>query len=223
MDSTRKARSSAEEDDVPVLCGEVLAVKQGRGQDYLFTPTGEAAIAIAQRALADWLAGITDRRRLLGATVTVATTEFTIDFLSQVWPYVADEFARRGVELNIVHVRTRDFWSQLDAKNVDLVCGSVAAPTNSAPVTDAYDVIEWQREDLALVTNLSTREIPPAPVSQGQFPNVPLLAPTAGLIADFLARWYGADYRDRLRLIANIDNIYTAWPCFDPDSYTAPC
>jgi DNA-binding transcriptional LysR family regulator len=190
------------------LCGEVLAVKQGRGRDYLFTPTGEAAIAIAQRALADWLAGITDRRRRLGATVTVATTEFTIDFLSQVWPTVADEFARRGVELNIVHVRTRDFWSQLDAKNVDLVCGSIAAPTNSAPVTDDYDVIEWQRENLALVTNLSTRELPPAPVSQGQFPNIPLLAPTAGLIADFLARWYGADYRDRLRLIANIDNIY---------------
>lgn len=29
-----------------------------------------------------------------------------------------------------------------------------------------------------------------------------------GLIADFLIHWYGADYRDRLRLIANIDSIY---------------
>jgi DNA-binding transcriptional LysR family regulator len=190
------------------LCGEVLAVKQGRGQNHLFTPTGEAAVEISQRLFADWLAGITDRRRRLGATITVATTEFTIDFLSQIWPTVADEFAHRGVELNIVHVRTRDFRAQLDAKNVDVVCGSIAAPARSDLVMDAYDVIEWQRESLVLVTNLSTRELPPAPVSQDRLPGVPLLAPSAGLIADCLTRWYGPDHRDRLHLMANVDSIY---------------
>ena len=31
------------------LCGEALVVKQGRGQDYLFTPTGDAMAQIATR------------------------------------------------------------------------------------------------------------------------------------------------------------------------------
>ena len=61
------------------------------------------------------------------ATVTVATTEFTVNFLAQVWPSVTAEFTRREIELNIVHVRTRDFRAQLDAKDVNLVCGSIAA------------------------------------------------------------------------------------------------
>jgi DNA-binding transcriptional LysR family regulator len=190
------------------MCGEVLAVKQGRGREYLFTPTGEVAVDIAKRMFDDWIAGITDRRRRLGATITVATTEFTIEFLSQVWPEIADEFATRGVELNVVHVRTRDFWAQLDAKSVDLVCGSIAAPAHSRLVMEAYDVIEWQRESLTLVTNLSRRELPPAAVEQDRLPHIPLLAPAAGLIADFLVRWYGPNFRDRLHLMANVDSIY---------------
>ena len=83
-------------------------MQQGRGQDYLFTPTGEAMTLIAAGMFTSWLTGITERRRRLGATVTVATTEFTVDFLAQVWPSVTAEFTRREIELNIVHVRTRD-------------------------------------------------------------------------------------------------------------------
>ena len=60
------------------ICGEALVVKQGRGQDYLFTPTGEAMTQIAAGMFTSWLTGITERRRRLGATVTVATTEFTV-------------------------------------------------------------------------------------------------------------------------------------------------
>src|SRR2546423_14882181 len=56
------------------LCGEALVVKQGRGQDYLFTPTGQAIVVVARQTFADWLAGISDRRRRLGASLTVATT-----------------------------------------------------------------------------------------------------------------------------------------------------
>jgi len=190
------------------ICGETLVVKQGRGQDYLFTPTGEAVAATAEGMFADWLACVTDRRRRLGATITVATTEFTVDFLAQTWPVVAEEFTRREIELNIVHVRTRDFWTQLDAKNVDLVCGSIAAAPGHDPNLDAYDVIEWHREDLALVTNLPLRELPVDAVDQQRLPTVPLLAPTAGLVAEFLRRWYGPDYRARLRVVAEVDSIY---------------
>ncbi len=189
-------------------CGEVLVIKQGRGEDYLFTPTGDMAAEAARGTFADWLAGVTDRRRRLGAVVTVATTEFTVDFLAQVWPDVADEFTRREVELNIVHVRTRDLWTQLDAKNVDLVCGSIPASPGRDPALDAYEVIEWQRENLALITNLPVRELPYDAVDQQRLPDVPLLAPGAGLIAEFLRRWYGADFRNRLHIVAEVDSIY---------------
>jgi DNA-binding transcriptional LysR family regulator len=189
-------------------CGEAAVVKQGRGQDYLFTPTGEMAASVARGMFSDWLAGITDRRRRLGAAITVATTEFTVDFLAQVWPQVEGEFTRREIELNIVHVRTRDFRAQLDAKNVDLICGSIPASPGPDPALDAYDVIEWQREDLALITNLPARELPADAISQQRLPAVPLLAPSAGLIADFLRRWYGNDFRSQLRIIAEIDSIY---------------
>lgn len=190
------------------ICGEALVVKQGRGQDYLFTPTGEAVAEIAAKSFTDWLLGITDRRRKLGATITVATTEFTVDFLAQVWPDVSDEFTRREIQLDIVHVRTRDFWAQLDAKDVDLVCGSVAAAPSDDSALAGYDVIEWHREDLALVTNLSTRELPMAAVAQRRLPEVPLLAPSAGLVAEFLRRWYGPDFQSQLTIVAGVDSIY---------------
>ena len=118
------------------------------------------------------------------------------------------EFTRREIELNIVHVRTRDFWTQLEAKNVDLVCGSIATTPGPDPALDAYDVIEWQREDLALITNLPLRELPVASVTQDRLPGIPLLAPSAGLIADFLRRWYGHDFRDQLHIVAEVDSIY---------------
>jgi DNA-binding transcriptional LysR family regulator len=189
-------------------CGEALVIKQGRGQDYLFTPTGEMATGVARTMFGEWLAGLTDQRRRLGAVVTVATTEFTVDFLAQVWPQIAEEFTRREVELNIVHVRTRDFWTQLDAKNVDLVCGSIPASPGPDPALDAYDVIEWQREDLALITNLPLRELPADTIGQQRLPRVPLLAPAAGLVAEFLRRWYGTDFRNQLRIVAEVDSIY---------------
>lgn len=190
------------------VCGEALVVRQGRGQDYLFTPTGEAVAAIAANSFADWLAGITDRRRKLGATVTVATTEFTVDFLAKVWADVAEEFTRREIQLDIAHVRTRDFWTQLDAKDVDLICGSVAATPGDDPALANYDVIEWHREDLALLTNLSTRELPVAAVGQDRLPEIPLLAPSAGLVAEFLRRWYGPDFQTRLTIVAAVDSVY---------------
>ena len=190
------------------ICGETLVIKQGRGQEYLFTPTGDAVVEIARGMFDDWLAGITDRRRRLGAVVTVATTEFTIDFLSQVWPSVAPEFSRREIELNVVHVRTRDFWSQLDAKNVDLVCGSIATGPGHDPTLDAYDVIEWHREDLALITNLDERQLPVDAVDPQHLATIPLLAPTAGLIAEFLRRWYGPEYARHLHIVAEVDSIY---------------
>lgn len=188
------------------LVGEVLVVPQGRGEDFLFTPTGEQLVTLAAATLGSWNDGLQQARRRLGATITVGTTEFTIRFLGEIWPQVRDEFERREIELKIVHVRTRDFWTTLDAQQVDLICGSFATEVGQLPTLD-YDFIEWHREGVALLTNLTTRELPGKPVSTAKLPTLPLLAPAAGLLAEFLKRWYGNDYRSTLNIIADIDTL----------------
>jgi DNA-binding transcriptional LysR family regulator len=188
------------------LVGEVLVVSQGRGEDFLFTPTGEEVVTLAGDTLGSWDNSVHRARRRLGATITVGTTEFTIRFLGQIWPQVRDDFERREIELKIVHVRTRDFWAKLDAQQVDLICGSFATEVGQLPTLD-YDFIEWHREGIALLTNLTTRELPAKPVSSTRLPTLPLLAPTAGLLAEFLKRWYGNDYRAALNVIADIDAL----------------
>lgn len=129
-----------------------------------------------------------------------------MQFLGAVWPTLREDFERRGVHLNIEHVRTRDLWRKLDGKKVDLVCGSFAAEPGRPPSLD-YDFLEWHRERVALLTNLPPRELPDTPVTADRLPNLPLLAPTAGLLAQFLSRWYGLDYRGVLDVIAEIDSL----------------
>ena len=186
--------------------GEALVVKQGRSKDFLFTPTGEEVVALAKQTLLSVTDSLYRSRRRVGSTVTFGTTEFTVQFLGAVWPALREDFERRGVHLNIEHVRTRDLWRKLDAKKVDLVCGSFAAEPGRPPTLD-YDFLEWHREKVALLTNLTTRELPDTPVTAARLPALPLLAPTAGLLAQFLSRWYGPDYRGVLDVIADIDSL----------------
>jgi hypothetical protein len=188
------------------LVGEALVVKQGRGKDFLFTPSGEEVVALAKRTLLAVTDSLHRSRRRVGSTVTFGTTEFTVQFLGAVWPALRDDFERRGVHLNIEHVRTRDLWRKLDAKKVDLVCGSFAAEPGRPPTLD-HDFLEWHRERVALLTNLTTRELPDTPVTATRLPGLPLLAPTAGLLAQFLSRWYGPEYRGVLDVVADIDSL----------------
>lgn len=189
------------------LCGELLVIKQGRGQNVLFTPTGEEVAELASSTLERWLHGIHAARRRLGATLTIGTTEFTLRFLGEIWPDLQEQFQQREIELRVIHVRTRDFWAKLEAQQVDLVCGSFATDVGQRPNLD-YDFIEWHREGLAILTNLPPRELPTPAVTMDKLPALPLLAPTAGLLADFLRCWYGPNYRDRLNVVADIDDIY---------------
>ncbi len=188
------------------LVGEALVVKQGRGKDFLFTPSGEEVVALATETLSSWTDSLHRSRRRVGSTVTFGTTEFTVEFLGAVWPALRADFERRDIHLRIEHVRTRDLWRKLDAKKVDLVCGSFAAEPGRPPMLD-YDFLEWHRERVALLTNLTTRELPDTPVTAAKLPGLPLLAPTAGLLAQFLGRWYGPDYRGELDVIADIDSL----------------
>jgi DNA-binding transcriptional LysR family regulator len=190
------------------MCGEVLVVKQGRGQPFLFTPTGQQFVALARGTLDDWQASVDKGRRRLGHTITVGTTEFTLDFLSRVWSRVSDDFQEREIELKVLHVRTKDAFTRLDAKEVDLMCGGFASRADGADTSDHYEFLEWQRDRLVLLTNLPRRELPVPEVGVNRLPTVPLIVPAHGVISDFLKRTYGMEFRNRLTITATIDDIY---------------
>ena len=188
------------------LCGEPLVVKQGRGKDVLITPTGEALVELARTTLSEWLDSIHECRRKLGTTVTVGTTRFMLDSLAKAWHHVADDFRRRDVELKVVHIRTKDIWKSLESKEVDIVCGSVVTHAGRNSGVEDFDVIEWRRGGLALLTNLPESRLG-ASVGTGELPKLPLVVPGDGLIAEFLRGWFGSDYRNELDIAAEIDEI----------------
>ena len=191
------------------MCGELLVIKQGRGQPFLFTPTGAAVVGQARTLLADWQARVNDARHRIGKTVALGTTEFTLRFVGQVWQRVAEEFASREIELNMVHVRTKDSFARLDAKEIDLLCGGFASVAGASDTPGDYEFLQWRREGLVLLTTLPKRELPVPAVSVDRMPGVPLIVPsTGGVITDFLRRWYGGDFRSRLTIVAAIDDIY---------------
>jgi hypothetical protein len=74
------------------LVGEALVLKQGRGKDFLFTPSGEEIVALAIQTLSSWTESLNRSRRRLGSTVTFGTTEFTVEFLGAVWPTLREDF-----------------------------------------------------------------------------------------------------------------------------------
>lgn len=190
------------------MCGEHLVIKQGRGKRFLFTPSGWQFVELARTTLNGWKASINDARRRLGQTISVGTTEFTLDFLSRVWQRVADEFQSREIELKVVHVRTKDRFARLDAKEVDLMCGGFASVARLVEVPDQYDFLEWHREGLALLTNLPQRELAVDAVGREKLPSIPLVIPSGGVIVDFLLRWYGSGFGNKLTIAATIDDIY---------------
>ncbi|MFI6531554.1 LysR family transcriptional regulator [Nonomuraea sp. NPDC050547] len=189
------------------LCGEVLVSKRGRGKDFAFTPTGESLVERAQEVLAELMGDVHAGRRRIGTTLTAGTTEFTLWILSRAWERVAAEFTRRGVEFRLVHVRTKDFWPRLDEGRVDLLCGSVVTPVGAPAAHDAYDVLEWRRGSPVLLTNLPYEDLPGPSAPVSALAKLPLVVPGSGLIADFLTRWFGPAFRERLTIAAEIEDV----------------
>ncbi|WP_207945221.1 LysR family transcriptional regulator [Actinomadura rubrisoli] len=190
------------------LCGEVLTVRQGRGKDFLFTPTGETTVELARATFANWLESIHWSRRRLGRMLTVGTTEFTLPIVSRAWERVSEEFRQREVEFKVNHVRTKDLWSRLETKQVDLVCGSIVSTPEGDLRLREYEVVEYARGQALLLTNLPGGELPEAPFETSRLGEVPLVLPPAGLVADLLATWYGPNYRERLNVVADIDDVH---------------
>ncbi|MEV0696894.1 LysR family transcriptional regulator [Saccharopolyspora sp. NPDC050389] len=188
------------------LCGEPLVVKQGRGKRVLFTASGDAFVEIARDTLGDWLDGVRESRRLRGETVTVGTTRFTLGFLANAGEHVAEEFSERGIDLRVTHLRTRELLDALRTKQADLVCGSVLMSEDDAVLAE-FDVMEWRRSGLSLVTNFSGEQLPNRALRASELHAVPLVVPASGLISGFLHGWFGTDFRDKLDIAAEIDDV----------------
>lgn len=189
------------------LCGEPLAVKRGRGQRMLFTPTGQALVELARSTLGEWLEGIHQCRRRLGRTLSVGSTRYTLGYLLGGVEQVRDAFRREGVELRMAHVRTAHLLDKLRSGELDLVCGSVLTTTGEDGRLADVEVMEWRRSGLALVTNLSARELPEPPVPVSALPSVGLVVSSGGLISGFLQGWFGPGYRQELAITAEIDTV----------------
>ncbi|QFU85340.1 LysR family transcriptional regulator [Amycolatopsis sp. YIM 10] len=187
------------------LCGEPLVVKQGRGQDVLFTETGKAMVERARRTLADWLDEIDEGRRRTGETLTVGTTRFTLGFVTSVSEKIAGELSRLGVELRFLHLRTKDLLPALADKRADVVCGSVV--TAGGEEFAECEVLEWRRSGLSVITNLPESQLPGQVLRAKELHTLPLVVSATGLIAEILRGWFGSGYRDKLDVAAEIDTL----------------
>jgi DNA-binding transcriptional LysR family regulator len=180
------------------LCGETLVEKQGRGKNVRFTSTGQALVELARSTLGGWLGGIDEYRRRRGETLVIGSTRFTLGYLMAAVERVADE---------LVHVRTRDLVEAVRDKVVDLVCGSVVTTEGHDERLAGLDVMEWRRSGLSLLTNLPAGQLPGPSVPASELHTLPLVVPTSGLITQCITGWFGADYRERLDIVAEIDSI----------------
>ncbi|MGW0734033.1 LysR family transcriptional regulator [Streptomyces sp. NPDC002851] len=187
------------------LCGEALVIKRGRGKDVLFTATGEALAGLARATLDQWNDGLHDARRRLGRTLSVGSTRYTLGFLLDAVERVSEQYERRGVDLKVTHVRTGDLFTKLRSKELDLVCGSVVVTEGAEAELDPYEILEWRRSGLSLLTNLPPDRLPGPEVGAAGLSKLPLVVSAGGLIGRFLTSWYGADYRKELTVAAEIE------------------
>lgn len=191
------------------LCGEPLAIKRGRGEDYAFTQTCNEVASLVERLLDDWTAYLERRRREVGQRLVIATTTFTLRILSQLWDEVAVRVARR-TDLEVTQIRTKGFWDSLRDRSVDLVIGAIVIEQNKQPQPVDYDFLEWSREEFCLLTNLSPRAFPGRSIAWDELRRYPLILPEAGVIIDAIRVWYGDDYQHKLRLAPPILDVHYA-------------
>jgi DNA-binding transcriptional LysR family regulator len=189
------------------LCGEPLVVKQGRGRDVLFTDTGTALAELARSTLTGWADAVEAACRRLGSALSVGATRYTLGYLLSAVEPLTPEFERRGVEFKLVHVRTRDMFDKLRAKEVDLICGSTATRVGADPELEGLDVMEWRRSGLSVVTGIPAGRLPFHSLPVSRLGSLPLVTSADGLIPVFLRSWFGPDYHDKLDITVEIDAI----------------
>ncbi|WP_347178590.1 LysR family transcriptional regulator [Streptomyces iconiensis] len=194
-------------------CGEPLLRKRGRGERVQFTATGEALARLARGTLDEWRGSLDSARRRSGRTLMVGSTRYTLGYLLDAVEQVNDRLARDDVELRIAHVRSGSLLEKLRSRELDLVCGSVLTSASAGAAEnearfEGYEVMEWRRSGLSLVTNEPASQLPGDTAGVRALATMPLVVSADGIIPDFLRGWFGADYRRRMRIAAEIDSAH---------------
>ncbi|AXK37801.1 LysR family transcriptional regulator [Streptomyces armeniacus] len=191
------------------LYGEPLVLKRGRGRNVRFTGTGEALVELARSTLNDWLDGMHANHHRLARTLSIGSTRYTLGYLLNAVELVNDGFEQDGVELKMSHVRTGDLLDRLRSGELDLACGSVLTTEDDEDDRLAdFEVLEWRRSGLSLVTNLDGPQLPGSRLGVTELPKVPLVVSSRGLISGFLKGWFGDEYRRTLNVAAEIDAVH---------------
>lgn len=191
------------------LCGEPLAVKRGRGEDYVFTQTCDEIAVLAERLLDNWRAYLERRRREVGQRLVVATTTFTLSILAQLWDEVTTHMKHR-TELQVTQIRTQKLWDSLQDRSVDLVIGGIVVEKGELPQPIDSDFAEWSREEFCVLTNLPQRLFPGELITKEELRRYPLILPTSGIIDEVVRKWYGEDYQRKLKLQPPVSDVHYA-------------
>lgn len=115
-----------------------------------------------------------------GRTLSVGTTRYTLGFLLDAVERVTEDYERDDVDLKVTHVRTGDLFAKLRSKELDLVCGSVVVTeADEAELLAPYEVMEWRRSGLSLLTNLPPERLPVPPSAPATCPGCRWSSPRA--------------------------------------------
>jgi DNA-binding transcriptional LysR family regulator len=173
------------------LCGRPLVQKgRQRGDDVIFTQTGQNVVQWAEVLLSQWNSQIDHERATVGDKLRVATTAFTLPILARLWqPFLLR--VRQRVQPVFDQVRTSEFLDCLDKREFDLALAGVPSLNGKPGVPNGVAFEPWSRDSLCVLTNLPADELPGTDVSWSSLANHHLILPAAGVIrdaADILAR-----------------------------------
>ncbi|MFC2171401.1 hypothetical protein ACFLU6_02065 [Acidobacteriota bacterium] len=188
------------------LCGEPLATKRDRGQDYAITGTCVVAAELAEELLTTWANRFDDRRREVGRKFVVATTTFTIRVLGRVWGKFRSEIG--AADLQVTQIRTKDFWRSLQDGSVDLLVGGLPVECGKMPKKADFDFLEWDRDSLCILTNHDVMDLPNSPITSRELQKYKLILPRSGVIEEFVRECYGDGYERNLKLEPRIDDVF---------------
>lgn len=188
------------------LCGEELSTKRGRGEDYVFTPTGEAVVAWSEHLFHSWYHKVEGERARVGEKLRVATTAFTLPILGQLWGLFLERI-ETAVKPEFVQIRTAEFERMLRKREVDLVLAGLPSFSGVYDVPTGFRFQPWNRETVRVLTNLPPDELPGTSVSGRDLCFRKLVLPGVGFMRDVAER-LARSYDFELRPAATISDVY---------------
>jgi DNA-binding transcriptional LysR family regulator len=185
------------------ICGEPLArTPTGRGKALAFTRTGELVADLANSLFVTWLSALDEHRRRVGKSVSIGATAFILDFVPKAWDKLVKTLADAGIAMSVTQIHTKDVLTALrQDKELDLVLGGVIMERTLQNLDHPdYESLGWHREPFVLLTNYTKSLLPDEPVAPDTLRTLILILPDAGIIHDFLKRWFGDHYRAKLKV-----------------------